>query len=139
MYKPAGALTGLLIGTDYTVATDSSTGRPLLTYTDLTTQNLACNMNNLIVEESYRRLFPVVRDTNNIYLTNGSNNLTLTSTMIGSKTIENLITNDSYNMSMDLLTYVDSGDYVGSGPAICTLSSLFRSFIIDVSVMTSDI
>ena len=57
--------------------------------------------------------------------------------MIGSKSIANLITNDSFNMLMDLLTYVDSGDYVGSGPAICTLSSLFSSFIIDVSVMTS--
>ena len=44
-------------------------------------------MNNLIFEESYGRFFPVVRDTKNIYLTDETNTLTLTSTIIGGKTI----------------------------------------------------
>ena len=42
-------------------------------------------MTDLIIEESYRRLLPVIRDTNTVKLTDGTNNLTLTSTAIGGK------------------------------------------------------
>ena len=40
---------------------------PTITYLD-STNNLTYNLNNLMLEESYRRIFPVVRDTNSIML-----------------------------------------------------------------------
>ena len=38
------------------------------------------NEGNLLVSEAYKRLYPVVRDTNTIKLTDGTNTATLTST-----------------------------------------------------------
>ena len=50
IYKPSGNNKGLTNGTNYTISSDSTTGKPELTYTDSSTQNLLYNMSNLIVE-----------------------------------------------------------------------------------------
>ena len=51
IYKPSGSNKGLTNGTKYTISSDSTTGKPKLTYTDSSTQNLLYNMSNLIVEQ----------------------------------------------------------------------------------------
>ena len=61
--KTAGGYSNLVLNTDWYISTDSSTGCPATTYLD-GTNNLTNNLNNLMLEEPYRRLFPVVRDTN---------------------------------------------------------------------------
>ena len=48
------------------ISTDS-TGYPAIAYID-STNNLTYNINNLMLEESYRRIYPVIRDTNNIMI-----------------------------------------------------------------------
>ena len=65
------------------------------------------------------------------------NNLSIMNTAIGGKTISIILTSDAFGFNAELVTYIDSGDYGGSGPAICTLSQLFSSYIVDVSVMSS--
>ena len=58
----AGGYSGFINGTDYTIATVSTSGAPNITYTDSTTLNLLYNENNPLPSENYRRLYPVVRD-----------------------------------------------------------------------------
>ena len=124
---------GLIKDTNFTLTTNASTGYPVITYTSATTSNLLYNYTMLIIQECHRRLFPVVRDKNSIFLTDGTNNLTLTSTQIGSKNISDLLTNN--NLSMDFITYVALSDYSGS---TTTMSNLFSSFIVDVTVTSGD-
>ena len=53
--------------TDWNISTDSGTGYPAITYID-STNNLTYNSNNLMLEESCRRIYPVIRDANNVML-----------------------------------------------------------------------
>ena len=66
-YKTAGGYSNLVLNTDWDISTDSSTGYPAITYPDIST-NLKYNLNNLMLEESYRRIYPAIRDTNNIII-----------------------------------------------------------------------
>ena len=68
----AGGYSNLVAGTDYTVTSDITTGRPTITYTDATTANLTYNLNTLNVYEANRRLYPVIRDASNIILASNS-------------------------------------------------------------------
>ena len=45
----AGGYTGLINGTDFTVATDATTGKPKITYTDSSTVNLTYNETTLLL------------------------------------------------------------------------------------------
>ena len=63
----AGVYNNLVNSTDYTVTTATS-GVPVITYTDSTTSNLVYNENTLLLSEAYRRLYPVIHDTSNIFL-----------------------------------------------------------------------
>ena len=79
-YYATGALAGIqiqsiLVGygplvssTDFTIATNTTNGYPQLTYTDASTIGCLINETCLLVEEAYRRLYPVVRDINKISL-----------------------------------------------------------------------
>ena len=66
-YTTAGEYSNLVLNTDWNISTDSTTGFPAITHLD-STNNLTYNLNNLMLEESYRRILPVVRDTNSIIL-----------------------------------------------------------------------
>ena len=107
----------------------------LITYTDSATKDIIFNYQRALYSECLRRVFPILRDTNTIKLTDGTNNLTLTSTTIGGKSIANLMT--SNNLTMDYINYVGILDYSGS-PATHTMNSLFSSFIIDITVTSGD-
>ena len=61
----------MVLNTDGNISTDSSTGYPAITYLD-STNNLTYNLNNLMLEETYRRIYPVIRDTNNIMIRGSS-------------------------------------------------------------------
>ena len=69
-YKTAGGYSSLVLGTDWTITTDASTGYPAVTYLDAGSNNLPYNLNNLMLEEKCGRIYPVVRDQNNIILGN---------------------------------------------------------------------
>ena len=64
-YKTAGGYSNLVLNTDWNTSTDSSAGYPAIIYLD-STNNLTYNLNNLMLEETYRKIYPVIRDTNNI-------------------------------------------------------------------------
>ena len=49
VYKNAGSTSGLINGTDFTVSTDASTGKPIIKYTDATTNNLTYNETTLSI------------------------------------------------------------------------------------------
>ena len=66
-YKTAGGYSNLVLNTDWNISTDSSTGYPDITYL-YSTNNLTYSLNNLMLEESYRRINTVIRVTNNIIL-----------------------------------------------------------------------
>ena len=83
--KKAGGYNNLLLNTNYNITTDSTTGLPKITYLDTTTANFMYVYERIGAYELQRRIYPVIRDTNNIYLTDGSNTLSLTSTTIGGK------------------------------------------------------
>ena len=55
----------------------------------------------LMIQECYRRLFPVVRDANQLILTDGTNPMTITNTSIGGKMISNLLTSSSLSTCTD--------------------------------------
>ena len=59
-YKTAGGYSNLVWYTDWNKSTDSSTKFTAITYLD-STNNLTYNLNNLMLEESYRRIYPVIR------------------------------------------------------------------------------
>ena len=63
--RPAGTNSGLIKDSNFTLSSNASTGYPVITYTSATTTNLLYNYTMLMIQECYRRLFPVVRDTNN--------------------------------------------------------------------------
>ena len=71
-----------VVGTDYSISSNATTGAPVITKLTTCTSNYSINTNNLLVEEAYRRLYPVIRDTNTIILTDGFHTATLTSTSI---------------------------------------------------------
>ena len=79
----------LVLGTDYNITTDASTGKPKLTFTNAGTYYY--NMDKLLLNESHKRLVNTIYDNNTIKLSDGTNNLTLSSTTIGGKTISNLV------------------------------------------------
>ena len=79
----------LVLGTDYNITTDASTGKPKLTFTNAGTYYY--NMDKLLLNESHRRLVNTIYDNNTIKLSDGTKNLTLSSTTIGGKTISNLV------------------------------------------------
>ena len=72
MQAAAGTYSQLTSGVDYTVTTSSSTGAPVITYTDATITSLTYNENTLLLSESYRRLYPVIRDVNTLNLGSGA-------------------------------------------------------------------
>ena len=78
LMKTAGGYTNLVLNTDFTLATDATTGNPALTYTDSAASNLTYNLNTLLVEEAYRRIYPVIRSSGAIALNNGSYSVQLT-------------------------------------------------------------
>ena len=73
-------------GTDnvnFSISTDITTGVPKITYLDAQTATIKYNENIILVSEAYRRLYPVIRDKNTIKLTDGTHNITMTSTSSG--------------------------------------------------------
>ena len=67
----SGGYSNLVAGTDYTVTSDITTGKPTTTYTGATTANL----NTFSVYECYHRLHSVVRDASNIILASSTSAL----------------------------------------------------------------
>ena len=66
---------------DIQISTNSTTGYPSIQkITSSSTINNTVNLQRLCIYELYRRIYPVVRDTNTIKLTDGTNTVTLTST-----------------------------------------------------------
>ena len=61
-----GGFTGLVSTTDFSISTDATTGYPDITYTNAISQNITYNFNNMLLYESYRRIYPVIRSTSNI-------------------------------------------------------------------------
>jgi hypothetical protein len=68
----SGGYANLINGTDFTIASSVTNGSPVINYTpqgaDPTTATLAYNENTLLLSEAYRRLYPVIYDTNNLRL-----------------------------------------------------------------------
>ena len=58
----------LVNGADYTISTSSTNGSPVKPYIDVSPQGILYNLDRLLVSEAYRRLFPVIYDINNLYL-----------------------------------------------------------------------
>ena len=67
-----GGITTLTNNTDFTITSSTSNGAPSITYTDSTTNNLTYNLGTLLVSESYRRIYPVIHDTSNLFLSGGT-------------------------------------------------------------------
>ena len=63
--RASGANVALINATNYTLSTDSTTGIPLITYTDSITKDILFNYQRVLYSESQRRLFAVIWDTNN--------------------------------------------------------------------------
>jgi hypothetical protein len=76
MFEAQGTLPGLILNTDYTVASDPSTGFPNITYTDATAITMTCMYERLAVEELNRRIYPVVRDASDLVLASASSAIT---------------------------------------------------------------
>ena len=58
----------LVNGIDYTISTSSTNGSPVITCIDVSPQGILYNLDRLLVSEAYRRIYPVIYDTNNLYL-----------------------------------------------------------------------
>ena len=109
--RPAGMNSGLIKDTNFTLKTNSSTGYPVITYTSATTSNLLYKCTMLMLQECYRRLFPVVRDTNNIKLTDGTNSLSIISTAIRGKNISDLLTSTVLSNCTDVTISTQSNNF----------------------------
>ena len=59
---------------------------------------------NLLVSEAYKRLYPVVRDTNTIKLTDGTNTTTLTSTTAVVTNATQTLTNKTLDETTNTIT-----------------------------------
>src|ERR1039457_1511456 len=73
--------TNLINNTDYTIASDSTSGYPMIT--NLKSTNIQGYYNGLALHfnELHRRIYPTIRDKNTITNTDGTNTATLTSTV----------------------------------------------------------
>ena len=112
----------LVQNTDFTVSSSSSTGAPVITYTDSTIlTSMTYNENLLLLSESYRRLYPVVRDKNTIKLTDGTHNITMSSTSSGYSIGQHIDTNIASPSNGQLLQY-NGTSWVNSSN--CTLTQL---------------
>ena len=58
----------LVNGTDYTISTSNTNGSPVITYIDVSPQGILYNLDRLLVSEAYRRIYTVIYDVNNLYL-----------------------------------------------------------------------
>ena len=74
-----GGITTLTNNTDFTITSSTSNGAPIITYTDSTTNNLSYNLDTLLVSESYRRIYPVIHDTSNIFFGGSNTNWNISS------------------------------------------------------------
>jgi len=83
------------LNTDFTVTT-ASTGAPIITYTDSTTQNLTYNLDRLLISEAYRRFFPVIRNSSDLVLASTSTALTGYGTVWNIENYNNTL-NHNYN------------------------------------------
>ena len=74
-----GNFSPLSINTDFAVTASTSNGAPIITYTDSTTNNLTYNLDTLLISESYRRIYPVIHDTSNIFFGGSNTNWNISS------------------------------------------------------------
>ena len=53
----------------------NTNGSPVITYIDISPQGILYNLDRLLVSEAYRRIYPVIYDPSNLYLSdnNGCN------------------------------------------------------------------
>jgi hypothetical protein len=78
--RAAGGYIPLVVNTNFTISSNASTGVPVVTYTDSSTNNVMYNETTLLLYEAYRRIYPVIRSKNQIVLTDGTTPITLTNT-----------------------------------------------------------
>ena len=67
-YIQHGKKGNLVNDTDYNISTSNTNGSPVITYIDISPQGILYSLDRLLVYEAYRRFFPVIYDTNNLYL-----------------------------------------------------------------------
>ena len=58
----------LVNGTDYNISTTNTNGSPVIPYIDISPQCILYNLDRLLVSEAYIRIYPVIYDVNNLYL-----------------------------------------------------------------------
>ena len=106
----------LVNGIDYTVSSSITNGSPIITYNDASSQSILYNLDRLLVSEAYRRLYPVIYDPSNIYLSGN------TSWNISSNSNS---TNLCFNYNSVNKSYIDtSGDLYLSGDVFRSGTSL---------------
>ena len=113
----------LVNGVDYNISTSLTNGAPVITYNDTSSQGILYNLDRLLVSESYRRLYPVIYDTSNLYLS-GNNSWNISSNSNS--------TNLCFNYNSVNKTYIDtsgdiylSGDLYRSGTSLTTTLSTY--------------
>ena len=106
---------------DFTITT-ATNGNPILTKQSSTnTVSSYTNMNNICIYELFRRVFPVIRDKNTIKLTDGTHNITMSSTSSGYSIGQCTDTTISTPTSGQLLAY-NGTNWANSSN--CTLTQL---------------
>ena len=116
------SLSGVLsLGSDYTITSSSTSGAPVITYLKPLSSTFLYSMNALCVEELYRRVFPICRDANAIKLTDGTHNITMSSTSSGYSIGQCTDTNISSPSNNQILQY-NGTSWVNSSN--CTLTQL---------------
>ena len=86
-------------GIDFSVSANAANGAPVITYLDSLPATIKYNENTLLLSEAYRRLYPVVRDTNTLNLGSGAWTIANSNGMLQYNS--NIMTLDSYgNLSV---------------------------------------
>ena len=80
VYSGTITTSNLVSGTDYSIDSDPTTGNTRIK--NLKSSTIQGNYNNLAIiwNELSRRIYPVIRDPNTIKLTDGTHNITMSST-----------------------------------------------------------
>ena len=141
----AGGYTPILNGTDYTISSSATNGAPIITYTDSSTQNLTYNENMILLSESYRRLYPVIHDTSNLFLS-GSSGWNISSNSNSTNLCFNYNSSNKCYHDITGNIYI-TGDLYRSGTSLTSvlnnfvtnssLSSTLSSYITNTSLTSS--
>ena len=117
----------------YTISTSNTNGSPVITYIDVSPQGILYNLDRLLVSEAYRRLYPVIYDPSNLYLS-GNTGWNISSNSNSTNLCFNYNTSNKTYIDTTCNLYLNGNLYYNGGTR---LISVLNNFVTNSSLSST--